>query len=67
MFNKLKYPARGDLPVRGIEFVEGTGASYGLQVVDPAAEEVHFGSDLTTHNLNLIELTIESETLTNSP
>ena len=28
MFNKLKYPARGDLPVRGIEFVEGTGASY---------------------------------------
>ena len=31
MFNKLKYPARGDLPVRGIEFVEGTGASYGAE------------------------------------
>ena len=28
MFNKLKYPARGDLLVWGIEFVEGTGASY---------------------------------------
>ena len=28
MFNKLKYPARGDLPIRGIEFVEGTGAAH---------------------------------------
>ena len=31
MFNKLKYPARGDLLIWGIEFVEGTGASYLLQ------------------------------------
>ena len=28
MFNKLKYPARGDLPIRGVEFVEGTGAAH---------------------------------------
>ena len=28
MFNKLKYPARGDLLVRGNESLGGTGASY---------------------------------------
>ena len=36
MFNKLKYPARDDLPVRGIKFVEGTGASYPAQGSDGA-------------------------------
>ena len=51
MFNKLKHPARGDLPIRGIEFVEGTGASYLHE--DPAGDvgrvhvRVHFDRKLT--------------------
>ena len=35
MFNKLKYPARGDLPIREVEFVEGTGAAHLLEVAAP--------------------------------
>ena len=41
MFNKLKYPARGDLLIWGIEFVEGTGASYLLEVLLVAHKRLH--------------------------
>ena len=37
IYNRLKYPARSDLLIWGIEFVEGTGASY-LCVAGPVLE-----------------------------
>ncbi len=43
MFNKLKYPARGDLPAWGIEFVEGTGAAHLLQAAGAGARRGRAG------------------------